>query len=67
MTRTMLGFGDRGAFSCCRRSSSSTVIAVTSASLAVHWYMRSRRLEDVVAKTPWWLTGLVWAGMLFAS
>ena len=33
--------------------------------LAVHWYMRSRRLEDVVARAPWWLTGLVWAGMLF--
>ena len=34
--------------------------------LAVHWYMRNRRLEEVVARTPWWLTGLVWAGMLFA-
>jgi len=22
-------------------------------------------LEEVVARSPWWLTGLVWAGMMF--
>jgi hypothetical protein len=39
---------------------------VTIGILVVHWFMRNRRLEEVVAKTPWWLTGLAWAGMLFA-
>ena len=42
------------------------VVIVTIGILAVHGYMRNRRLEEVVARTPWWLTGLVWAGMLFA-
>ena len=28
--------------------------------------MRNRELEDVVARTPWWVTGLVTAAMLFA-
>jgi hypothetical protein len=28
--------------------------------------MRNRSLEDVVARTPWWLTGLVAGLMLFA-
>ena len=43
----------------------TTVIAVTVGMLAVHWFMRNRRLEEVVPNAPWWLTGLVWAGMLF--
>jgi alginate O-acetyltransferase complex protein AlgI len=43
-----------------------TVLVVTIGMLAVHWYMRNRRLEEVVAKSPWWLTGIIWAGMLFA-
>jgi alginate O-acetyltransferase complex protein AlgI len=28
--------------------------------------MRKRSLEEVVARTPWWVTGLVGAAMLFA-
>ena len=42
------------------------VLAVTVGMLAVHWFMRNRRLEDVVARSPWWLTGIIWAAMLFA-
>ncbi len=42
------------------------VVAVTVGILVVHWFMRNRRLEEVVARAPWWLTGCVWAGMLFA-
>ncbi len=34
--------------------------------VTVQWLMRKRELEDVVARTPWWLTGLVCAVMLFA-
>ena len=34
--------------------------------VATHWMMRERELEQVVSRTPWWLTGLVCAAMLFA-
>jgi len=34
--------------------------------VAVQWLMRKRELEDVVSRTPWWVTGLVCAAMLFA-
>jgi len=34
--------------------------------VATHWLMRERELEQVVSRTPWWLTGLVCAAMLFA-
>ncbi|MBT8479691.1 MAG: MBOAT family protein [Gemmatimonadetes bacterium] len=65
MTRTMLGFGVEGSVLVLSTYLVTTVIVVTVGMLAVHWFMRSRRLEEVVAKSPWWLTGLVWAGMIF--
>ncbi len=34
--------------------------------VTVQWLMRRRALEDVVARAPWWVTGLVTAAMLFA-
>jgi alginate O-acetyltransferase complex protein AlgI len=34
--------------------------------VTAQWLMRKRALEDVVSRTPWWLTGLVCAAMLFA-
>jgi alginate O-acetyltransferase complex protein AlgI len=34
--------------------------------VTVQWLMRKRELEDVVARTPWWVTGLATAAMLFA-
>jgi alginate O-acetyltransferase complex protein AlgI len=34
--------------------------------VTVQWLMRKRDLEDVVARTPWWVTGIVCAAMLFA-
>ena len=34
--------------------------------VATQWLMRDRELERVVSRTPWWLTGLVCAAMLFA-
>ena len=42
------------------------VSVVTIAMLLVHWTMRDRRLEEVVARTPWWLTACVLAGMIFS-
>ncbi|MFW6089268.1 MAG: MBOAT family O-acyltransferase [Gemmatimonadota bacterium] len=40
------------------------VSVITVGMLAVHWTMRNRRLEQVVARTPWWLTAAVWGTML---
>jgi alginate O-acetyltransferase complex protein AlgI len=39
-----------------------TILAI----LLVHGLMRERRLEEVVAHTPWWVTATVLGGMLFA-
>ncbi len=39
---------------------------IVSGIVTVHWLMRNRRLEDVVARAPWWVTGAVAAVMLFA-
>ena len=65
LTKAMLGFGAEGSVLVLSTYLVTTVIVVTVGMLAVHWYMRSRRLEEVVARSPWWLTGLVWAGMIF--
>lgn len=34
--------------------------------VVTHWLMRRRTIEEVVSQTPWWLTGLIAALMLFA-
>ena len=36
------------------------------AMVAIQWLLRKRTLEDVVARSPWWLTVLIAAAMLFA-
>ena len=41
-------------------------VVIVSGIVTVQWLMRKRDLEDVVARTPWWVTGLVAAAMLFA-
>ena len=41
------------------------VSVITVGMLVVHWTMRNRRLEHVVARAPWWLTAVVWGVMLF--
>ena len=66
MTTAMLGFGAAGAEFVLGMHLVIRVVAVTIGILVVHWYMRNRRLEEVVSRTPWWLTGIIWAGMLFA-
>ena len=34
--------------------------------VVTQWLMRERELEQVVSRTPWWVTGLACAAMLFA-
>jgi D-alanyl-lipoteichoic acid acyltransferase DltB (MBOAT superfamily) len=42
------------------------VVVIVAAIVTTQWLMRNRSLEDVVARTPWWVTGIVCAAMLFA-
>ncbi|MCZ6867942.1 MAG: MBOAT family protein [Gammaproteobacteria bacterium] len=42
-----------------------TVVVIGSL-VSVHWFMRERSLEDVAARTPTWLLGVLWGAMLFA-
>ena len=42
------------------------VAVIVTGIVIVQWLMRKRTLEDVVARTPWWLTAAVLAAMLFA-
>ncbi|MDT8436242.1 MAG: MBOAT family O-acyltransferase [Gemmatimonadota bacterium] len=64
LIRAMLGFAPAGAALVLGSHLALRVVVVTAGILAVHWAMRNRRLEEVVARAPWWLTGLAWAGML---
>ena len=40
-------------------------ILTIGAMLVIHWRMRDRKLENVVAAMPTWLIGLTWSAMLF--
>jgi alginate O-acetyltransferase complex protein AlgI len=42
------------------------VVVIVTGIVATQWLMRNRSLEAVVARMPWWVTGLVTATMLFA-
>jgi D-alanyl-lipoteichoic acid acyltransferase DltB (MBOAT superfamily) len=42
------------------------VAVIVAGMVTIQWLMRRRTLEDVVARAPWWLTGIVVAAMLFA-
>jgi alginate O-acetyltransferase complex protein AlgI len=42
------------------------VAVIIASMVTIQWLMRKRSLEDLVARTPWWLTGFVAAAMLFA-
>ena len=50
---------------CCRPSYMIKVAAIVTGILVVQWLMRNVSLEAVVARAPWWLTGLVAGAMLF--
>jgi alginate O-acetyltransferase complex protein AlgI len=64
MLRTMLTGGagslDLGS------SEAGRVLLVTIGILVAHWRLRKTTLEDVVARAPWWLVGLVLAFMLLS-
>jgi D-alanyl-lipoteichoic acid acyltransferase DltB (MBOAT superfamily) len=40
------------------------VSIITVLLIVCHWIMRNTRVLNVANKTPWWLLGIVWAGML---
>lgn len=40
------------------------VSVITVGLVACHWMMRNTRVLTVANKQPWWLLGMVWAGML---
>jgi len=42
------------------------VAVIVTGIVTTHWLMRRRTLESVVSRTPWWLTGLLAAAMLWA-
>jgi alginate O-acetyltransferase complex protein AlgI len=42
------------------------VVAIIAAMLAIHWFMRGRRLDEVVGAMPRWLVGAAWGAMLWA-
>ena len=39
-------------------------VITTAVMLAIHWWMRNRRLDEVIDRLPAWFTGLVWGVML---
>jgi alginate O-acetyltransferase complex protein AlgI len=39
-------------------------VITTAVMLAIHWWMRNRRLDEVIDRLPVWLTGLLWGFML---
>ena len=65
MIRSMVGASSGGAVVLPVVYVAQVVIVITGI-LATHWFMRDRVLEDVVARTRWWIVGTVWAAMLFA-
>jgi alginate O-acetyltransferase complex protein AlgI len=42
------------------------VVVIVTGILVVQWLMRNRTVEELVSRTPWWVTGAVAAGMLFS-
>lgn len=40
------------------------VTVITVLMLICHWLLRNKKVTTVAANKPWWLVGIVWAGML---
>lgn len=40
------------------------VTVITVLMLTCHWMLRNKKITAVAANKPWWLVGIVWAGML---
>ena len=39
---------------------------IVTGMILVHWFMRDRRMLDLVYAIPWWMTGVLWAIVLLA-
>jgi len=63
MIVTMLTFDTSGAKILSTVFVLQTVITIT-VMLIIHWWMRNRRLDEVVDRLPGWLTGLIGGVML---
>ena len=63
MIVTMLTFDTSGAKVLSTVFVLQTVVTI-AVMLSIHWWMRNRRLDEVVDRLPGWLTGLVWGVML---
>ena len=63
MIDTMLTFNTDGLVVLPRILMIQTIVTI-SAMLVAHWYMRNRKLDEVIGRMPAWLTGLVWGVLL---
>ena len=43
------------------------VAVVMSGILISHWVLRNESIEQIMSRVPWWLGGVVWAGMVFVT
>jgi len=64
MIDTMLTFDMSGEKVLVTENILLTALAISSM-LAVHWFMRNRKLHEVAARTPGWVLGLLWGAALF--
>jgi len=42
------------------------VTIIVTGMVLVHWFLRNRRMLDLVYRMPWWVTGVLWALVLLA-
>jgi D-alanyl-lipoteichoic acid acyltransferase DltB (MBOAT superfamily) len=64
MIDTMLTFETDGAVVLPRILMIQTVVTI-GIMLACHWYMRNRKLDQVIGSMPAWLTGVCWGALVF--
>ncbi|MEW6355233.1 MAG: MBOAT family O-acyltransferase [Planctomycetota bacterium] len=48
------------------RARIAAVLGITIAMLGIHWVMRDSSLEEIANRCPWWLKGLILAGLMIA-
>ncbi|HEV9037433.1 MAG TPA: MBOAT family O-acyltransferase [Puia sp.] len=63
MLVSMFG-GAQGAVPILTNLAITKVVVIVTAMIFVHWFMRNRRMLDLVYEIPWWLTGVLWAVIL---
>jgi D-alanyl-lipoteichoic acid acyltransferase DltB (MBOAT superfamily) len=40
------------------------IAVIITGMLIFHWFMRDRRVTELIYRLPWWLTGLVWSAIV---